>query len=113
MALNLRTIDPDLHATLKSEAAKAGLGIEAYCIQIFRNRKAIDPVKPAIQRVAPVMRAGGLATPSNWAEGGGTEPDPTPFLVQAAPIEDPKPAAVGCPHGWMNQKLCPACRSVA
>jgi hypothetical protein len=100
-ALNIRPINTELRNALKSEAKAAGKGLSEYCAEILAARKAVpSPVGPT---------STGGAAPSQPAEDIWAG-------VHDAPVSGPGVVTVAkpkCGHGYLNAKLCPACRAAS
>lgn len=100
-ALNIRPIDAALRTALKQEARAAGKGLSEYCAEILAARKAVpSPVGPtSTNGAAPSQPAEDI-----WAG------------VHDAPVSGPgvvTTAKPKCGHGYLNAKLCPACRAAS
>lgn len=127
MDRNIRNIDPELCAALKTEAAEADKGLDEYCIEILTSRHV------KVEKSAPeTVVAAALPDPLHGARDPMTgevlkQPEPGVVYgrwgedepatkVQAVPmpvsgpgvLRMPKPK---CPHGYMNVALCPQCRA--
>jgi predicted HicB family RNase H-like nuclease len=48
MDIRIRNVPPELHRTLKAEAALKSLSLEAYIIELLRKRKKLFKVKAGV-----------------------------------------------------------------
>ena len=128
---NIRNFPAELTAALKAEAKTLGKGLDEYCIEILASRKSLkqnsEPLLPAGKSPAPggaLLDAFHAARDTKTGEVIKQEPAPIvgdwdapaaeagPGELPAPPPPPAAPVKRGCPHGWMNSRLCPQCRAI-